>query len=984
MKFLNLNTGYSFDGLWKNRIDWENWKIEKRQLPSFNDLIYYINEHNLWSGEIAIEILKYKNLKDTDSFQIRFSSVESFTDSNKFPNSDGSTNNYWSDKFDPVRTTYIATRRKFSMKEDWEDWEIEKRNTPNLEYLIKYLNDHSMWPNNINTEIVKYNKLRDTDDFQIRFSSVEKFNDSNRFPNNDGSLNNYWSNRFDPGHTTYIATRSKISQTRGYIFWFPNEQSIDITYTMPICILTESDSPLNLHMEENDIFAFVKHTKETLVDDFAFYEPEYSEDIITSPEKISETSPYYAHLINVACTSSNAGEFICKITINEDSYIRIGADFYGEHEPAYINLSNFGVELPDGIQKSIYDSNVHEDLKDNILLNRKFKELLSNYWDVIANKGSYKSLINSLKWFEWDKILHLKEIWKHLETDKYYYDDREILTPLENKLKDEFTNFIKTSYVSIYCALQNELDEYDLEENPLLENAIYKWSKEDLQLKLALLSKFFGKYFMPINISLLHSTVEDKVFTNTIKTLYGSESSRDDFFGDFEYVETNIKENSSYVLSNVRAQVTDNTVFGVDYSNNFNGEFFGVDKFTSRGNVNEDNIKTFSTQYYAGPGVIIPIKMIIPNQSDKDYIQKTFVSYNFEDDKTRKLIFTDQLKVKQNKVEIDFNFLAKSAQNYKLYFTFIFASGKTVTSKIEFTVKDIDNVILNMYKVHAKDDSNGLTKADFEDKSICKYFYNIQKNYIAEIENEKPVYSAPQYYTQYLPYLTPDNKLYESYNGIKLNRIIVIDLKYDEVLGDYCEADYHPNADHYDHAIYYLRAEMYNTGDWLEYAKYENPGTNKERLKYLIYISNKFFISEAPRFIFENDYGYKYKVIRNDLGFFPQFHYLEKMKTTNNIEDFSLEPYEAFCCAVELTDGYVTKDFKYGHKIKDSEWTIENKSVIKNPDIIKYPVSIQSPFIAYNKKQVLSPGYYDISFKYSLQNGKTNEYPVKSSFIIKK
>ena len=42
MKFLNLNTGYSFDGLWKNRIDWENWKIEKRQLPSFNDLIYYI------------------------------------------------------------------------------------------------------------------------------------------------------------------------------------------------------------------------------------------------------------------------------------------------------------------------------------------------------------------------------------------------------------------------------------------------------------------------------------------------------------------------------------------------------------------------------------------------------------------------------------------------------------------------------------------------------------------------------------------------------------------------------------------------------------------------------------------------------------------------------------------------------------------------------------------------------------------------------
>ena len=91
---------------------------------------------------------------------------------------------------------------------------------------------------------------------------------------------------FDGLWQNYIDTRSNTPQTRGYIFWFPNEQSIDITYTMPICILTESDSPLNLHMEENDIFAFVKHTKETLVDDFVFYEPEYSEDIITSPEKI--------------------------------------------------------------------------------------------------------------------------------------------------------------------------------------------------------------------------------------------------------------------------------------------------------------------------------------------------------------------------------------------------------------------------------------------------------------------------------------------------------------------------------------------------------------------------------------------------------------------------------------------------------------------------------------------------------------------------
>ena len=54
MKFLNLNTGYSFDGLWQNYIGWENWKIEKR--PVFDDMNTVIR--------------KYNNFKDTDDFQI--------------------------------------------------------------------------------------------------------------------------------------------------------------------------------------------------------------------------------------------------------------------------------------------------------------------------------------------------------------------------------------------------------------------------------------------------------------------------------------------------------------------------------------------------------------------------------------------------------------------------------------------------------------------------------------------------------------------------------------------------------------------------------------------------------------------------------------------------------------------------------------------------------------------------------------------------
>lgn len=865
---------------------------------------------------------------------------------------------------------------------EWGDWNITTRKIHNNSNII-------------NAEISKYNNLKNTDIFEIKFSSADSVSIAGDPSGKNSSK--YWYDEFMPYNTKLIATREKMSQSKGYIFWFPNEQSINITYSMPICILTETDEPLELDIERNNVFYFINRAKDendndliTDIDGYKFNEPYYSQELITEPQKIEGTK-YYAHLFNVACLSNNIGEFICKINIGDEGYIRVGADFYCENEALYINLSNFGVELPDVIQKAIYDSNVHEDAKDNILINRKLKELMSNYWDIIANKGSYKSLKNSLEWFEWGKILKTKEIWKRKEAGLTLFDDREIMTILENKILDSFTNFVKTNYISIYCALQEELDEYDDEFNPVLKDLAFKWSKEDIQLKLALLSKFFGHNFMPIHMNLLHSTVEDKIFTNTIKTIHGNTINRDDSFGSFDYVKSNIKDDAIYKLSNVRAQVTDDTIFGIRYPES-KDKYFGVDKFYSLGMVRDEDesIKTFSTQYYTGPGAIIPIHLTIPNQDAGDFVKEIHIIHSNSID-THEYKFNKIFKVKQNNIDIKFNLLAKESGAHELKFTFFLASSKTITKSINFNVENCDNVTINTYKVHAKDDSKGFTKQDFADKSIQKYFYSIQ-------DNKK---TKDSLYTQYLPYLTPDNELYKDYNGIKLNRVIVIDLtdttkiidtrykhtdiyKYKYVNSEFCDdLDAHDdNFDHYEHGIYYIRAIL--NDDYLEYARYENQNTPEEKLKYLIFVSKKFF-AETPKELYENKYGFNYKVIRDDLGFFPQLHYLEliKPKDTPSISDFSLNPYEAFCCAVEINDGDNIIDFKYGHKIEKNEWTIINQSDI-NANTIEFPNSIRSPFIALNTKKSLSPGYYDISFKYSLDNGITDECVLKSAFIINK
>ena len=746
-------------------------------------------------------------------------------------------------------------------------------------------------------------------------------------------------------------------QQKGYIFWFPKEQSIGITYTMPIAVITDSPEPLTISIETNDVFSFItKSNTQQVIDGYTFdSEPIYLTQITTEPEEINGK---YIHLFNVAATAQNANEYVCKITIGDKGFIRVGADFYGESESLYINLSNMGIEIPESVQKAIYDSNVHEDITDNILINRKFKELLSNYWDIIANKGSYKSLANSLEWFEWDNALNIKEIWKHQEANRTIFNDEEILPEFEDKVENMMSNFIKTTYVSLYCSLQDETDDYDIEYNPQLAQTVLKWSRNDIQLKIALLAQFFGIYFMPIHMSILHACAEDKVFTNTIKAITGAEIKHDDCFGDFNYVECNVKDNSIFKMTNVNAQVTANTVYAVKYPNT--EDFFGVDVFTDKGLVDDNNIKTFASQYYGGPGVIIPIELTIPNQASNDFIKQTIVDVCINNE-CKRLTFYDILKSKYNSIKFNFNFLAKEAANYELRFTFILASSKTITRTIKFSVEDADNLNINVYKVCAKDDSNGLTKFDFTDMSCSKYLFKIQNG------------NANKQYSQYLPYMLPSDERYTDYKGIKLTRTVIVDLQ-GRRGGHVCS----------DHEILFIRSVMMN--DYLEFAKYEydsngNPIIGiggKPVMSFLIFVSKKFY-AELPNAVNNNVFGYNFDIIRNDLGFYPQFHYLEKMDG-NSIDNYTISPYEAVCCAAEINNGKVIEDFRYGHMINEAEWSFNNH--LTNEVVIN-PTSSAKPFAIKSTTEAMNPGYYDISFKYSLINGTTSECKLNSAFRIK-
>jgi hypothetical protein len=315
--------------------------------------------------------------------------------------------------------------------------------------------------------------------------------------------------------------------------------------------------------------------------------------------------------------------------------------------------------------------------------------------------------------------------------------------------------------------------------------------------------------------------------------------------------------------------------------------------------------------------------------------------------------------------------LAKAAGEYIMLFTFITGSGKSFNKTVKFIVEDTDDVTINIYKVKAKDDSLGFTYEDFADTKAAKYMFRIQPQ-DGEIPSVRDVIETEEklreyrkafqdkHYTRHLPYMDPNNSLYDckcyNYTGIRLTRTVVINV-------GPTSRKQNPNLE-----IQTMRGFMDN--DFLEFVKYDETGSPV----YYTYVSKKFY-AELPAEVNTD----KYDIIRNDLGFYPQFHELKLIKG-DTLEDYTFSQYDALCCAVEINVTPIKKDvFRYGHLIKNAEWTFTNST--NNKDVV-YPKSSRVPFIA-DTKQAMKPGFYDIKFRYSLTDGIEREYSRNSAFRIK-
>lgn len=271
--------------------------------------------------------------------------------------------------------------------------------------------------------------------------------------------------------------------------------------------------------------------------------------------------------INFAIRSETENTFKRTLLIKDkctDSVIAeilVWGETIGEDERLKVMTQNMGYNILESDSSVFRDTNIKELLPDFAEVNLKRKEIMLEGSNVYPWIGSYKGLVNAIKFFGYDK-LKVKEFWKNVDANslqfgKYVmgngigifdptvnYNDRSITLP--NK------RFRKTSLFSLVYRINNIVpDEYDIEDLPITEET-YDFTIEEILIKLFGLKRKLEKEFLPLNAH--------------IKDITGEA----DFFGLLEVVNTLSRNDKREIVAGIDANfklATDDCIYIDDLRN---------------------------------------------------------------------------------------------------------------------------------------------------------------------------------------------------------------------------------------------------------------------------------------------------------------------------------------------------------------------------------------------------------------------------------
>lgn len=238
--------------------------------------------------------------------------------------------------------------------------------------------------------------------------------------------------------------------------------------------------------------------------------------------------------INVALSSSTENIFVRNIYIKDRSqgYTVAEIIFYGETEGEDERLKvlteNMGYPILPADSTIFRNTDINESAIDFIEINRKRKEIMLEGHNIFPYTGSYKALINAIKFYGYENI-YMKEYWQDLDPNSRRFgkfiqtNPIQLLQPTASfsdpNIRVPSKSLRKTGKFGLFYAINeivpNEYDEYDL---PVTREE-FTYTLEEALIKLYGLKIKLQKYYLPLNARIVDITGEADFFSkNSITT----------------------------------------------------------------------------------------------------------------------------------------------------------------------------------------------------------------------------------------------------------------------------------------------------------------------------------------------------------------------------------------------------------------------------------------------------------------------------------
>jgi hypothetical protein len=240
---------------------------------------------------------------------------------------------------------------------------------------------------------------------------------------------------------------------------------------------------------------------------------------------------------NIAICSDLEGIFERYLLIEEVGTGKIVAriKFYGEvvgeDERLTVLIQNLGYSLFEEDTPVFRTSDINETLPDFILLNEKRKEMLLEGKNIQPFIGSYKGVINAIKFFGYNNV-KLREYWLNIDSTSPNYGKYKTTTVIDVfdptvDLNDPSTSvpnkiYKKTALFSLVYRINqvtNQLDEYDL---PIVTETD-EFTLEEALIKLYGLKEVLRKRYLPSSSRIIDIIGEADYFAKTVTSVWNDQ-----------------------------------------------------------------------------------------------------------------------------------------------------------------------------------------------------------------------------------------------------------------------------------------------------------------------------------------------------------------------------------------------------------------------------------------------------------------------------